>query len=50
MLQDKRNLVVDEIPASWQVGDLIYIDTLDKQGYAATNRISPLTIGSFPGC
>lgn len=46
----QKDLVVDEIPASWQVGDLIYIDTLDKQGYAATsvNRYTPLIIGSFP--
>lgn len=46
----QRNLVVNEIPASWQAGDTIYIDMLDIQGYSSTSteRTAPYTIDSFP--
>jgi hypothetical protein len=46
----QRNLVVNEIPVSWQAGDTIYIDMLDIQGYSSTSteRTAPYTIDSFP--
>lgn len=45
----QRNIVVDTIPASRSIWDILYIDTLDKQWYAGTtvNRYWWFVIDSF---